>query len=65
MTLTIDSSCLTTPSPTDRDPSFAERDRLREARQLDEGVCTSNNIVGCSFQERNGTVAPPQSPSPL
>ncbi|KNZ47538.1 uncharacterized protein VP01_6329g1 [Puccinia sorghi] len=60
-----DLSCPTKPSPTDRDPSFVEQNPLREARQLDEGVCTSNNIVGCSFEERSSTVAPPQSPSPL
>ncbi|KNZ44850.1 uncharacterized protein VP01_8760g1, partial [Puccinia sorghi] len=39
---------------------FAERNLLREARQLDEGVCNSKDVVGCSFQERNSTVAPPQ-----
>ncbi|KNZ56446.1 uncharacterized protein VP01_2400g1 [Puccinia sorghi] len=67
MTLTIDSiadlSCPTNPSPADRDPLFAEQDPLREARQLDEGVCTSNDPIGCSVPEPNSTLAPPQ-PSP-
>ena len=47
------SSCPTKPSLTDQDPS-------REARQLDEGVCTSNDFVGCSVPEPNSTLAPLQ-----
>ncbi|KNZ46800.1 uncharacterized protein VP01_6947g1, partial [Puccinia sorghi] len=37
--------------------SSTDWDPLREARQLDEGVCTSN--TGCST-EPNSTLAPPQ-----
>ncbi|KNZ50047.1 uncharacterized protein VP01_4629g1, partial [Puccinia sorghi] len=40
-----DSSCLNNPSPADRNPLFAEQDPLREARQLEEGVCTSNDPI--------------------
>ena len=37
-----------------------DQDPLREARQLDEGVCTSNGFIGCSVPEPNSTLAPPQ-----
>ena len=47
------SSCPTKPSLVDQDP-------LREARQLDEGVCTSNGFIGCSVPEPNSMLAPPQ-----
>ncbi|KNZ44420.1 uncharacterized protein VP01_9182g1, partial [Puccinia sorghi] len=43
-----------------REPLFAERDPLRKARQLDEGVYASNDPIGCSVAEPNGTLAPPQ-----
>ena len=36
------------------------QDPLMEARQLDEGVCTSNGFIGCSVPEPNGTLAPLQ-----
>ncbi|KNZ51764.1 uncharacterized protein VP01_381g4 [Puccinia sorghi] len=44
----------------DQDPLFTKQDPLREARQLDEGVCTSNDPIGCSVPELNSTLAPPQ-----
>ena len=37
-----------------------DQDPLREARQLDEGVCTPNGFIGCSVPEPNCTLAPPQ-----
>jgi len=33
---------------------------VRDARQLDEGVCTSNTLIGCSILDPNSTLAPPQ-----
>ncbi|KNZ46479.1 uncharacterized protein VP01_7229g1, partial [Puccinia sorghi] len=55
-----DLSCPTNPSPADRDPLLVEQDPLREARQLDEGVCTSNDPIGCSVSETNSTLPAPQ-----
>jgi hypothetical protein len=46
-------SCPTKPSLTDQDP-------LREARQLDKGVCSYKDSLGCSVPELNSTLAPPQ-----
>ncbi|KNZ50593.1 uncharacterized protein VP01_4338g2 [Puccinia sorghi] len=53
------SSFPTKSSIEERDPSFAEQDPLREARKIDEGVCTSNIFIGCSVTEPNSTLAPP------
>jgi hypothetical protein len=46
-------------------PSLTEQDPMREARQLDKGVCASNDILGCSVPELNSTLAPRQCESVL
>jgi hypothetical protein len=51
-------SCPTKPSLLDQDP-------LRDARQLDEGVCTPKIILGDSVPELNSTLAPLQFDSVL
>ncbi|KNZ49501.1 uncharacterized protein VP01_4970g1, partial [Puccinia sorghi] len=48
----------TNPSPADWNPLFAEQDPWREPRQLDKGVCTSNDPIGFSVPEPNSTLAP-------
>ncbi|KNZ54354.1 uncharacterized protein VP01_2968g3 [Puccinia sorghi] len=45
-----DLSCPPNPSPADQDPLFADRDPLREARQLDEGIGTAPDITDYLFR---------------